>query len=92
MLQLKKIISSRSKVISNFLCPYHCYLWGKCKDLNGAVFTIKVSKNGDGNANDGELIRASLFSKGLLTKPFLVGVSVVHKLVNFINLLLLNNY
>ena len=66
MLQLKKIISSRSKVfISNFLCPYHCYLWGKCKDLQrrgifnhvsclGAVVTIKVSKNSDGNANDGE--------------------------------------
>ena len=58
MLQLKKIISSRSKVfISNLLCPYHHYLWGKCKDLQrrgifnqvfcfGAVVTLKVSKNG----------------------------------------------
>ena len=34
MLQLKKIITSRSKVfISNLLCPYYHYLWGKCKEL-----------------------------------------------------------
>ena len=58
MLQLKKIISSHSKVfISNLLCPYYHYLWGKCKNLQrrgifnqafcfGAFFTIKVSKNG----------------------------------------------
>ena len=58
MLQLKKIISSHSKVfVSNLLCPYYHYLWGKCKDLQqrgifnqvfclGAVVTIKVSKNG----------------------------------------------
>ena len=58
MLRLKKIISSRSKVfISNSLCPFYRYLWGKCKDLKrrgifnqgfclGAVVTIKVSENG----------------------------------------------
>ena len=57
MLQLRKIISFRSKVfISNLLCC-HYYLWGKCKELQqrgifnqvfclGAVVTIKVSKNG----------------------------------------------
>ena len=34
MIRLKKIISSGSKVsISNSLCPYYCYLWGKCKEL-----------------------------------------------------------
>ena len=34
VLRLKKIISSRSKVfISNSLCPYYRYLWGKCKEL-----------------------------------------------------------
>ena len=58
VLRLKKIISSRSKVfISNSLCPYHRYLWGKCKDLQrrgifnqifclGAVVTINVRENG----------------------------------------------
>ena len=58
VLRLKKIISSRSKVfISNSLCPYYRYLWGKCKNLQrrgifnqvfflAAVATIKVSKNG----------------------------------------------
>ena len=58
MLRLKKIISSRSKVfISNSLCPFYRYLWGKCKDMKrrdifnqvfclGAVGTIKVSENG----------------------------------------------
>ena len=58
MLRLKKIISSRSKVfISNSLCPYYRYLWGKCKDLQrrgifnqvfclGAVVTIRASENG----------------------------------------------
>ena len=58
VLRLKKIISSHSKVlISNSLCPYYCYLWCKCKDLQqrgifnqvfclGAVATIKVSENG----------------------------------------------
>ena len=58
VLQLKKIISSRSKVfISNSLCPYYRYLWGKYKELQrrgifsqvfclGAVVTIKVSENG----------------------------------------------
>ena len=58
MLRLKKIISSRSKFfISDSLCPYYRYLWGKCKDLQrrgifnqvfclGAVDTIKVSENG----------------------------------------------
>ena len=58
VLRLKKIISSRSKVfISNSLCPYYRYLWGKCKELQrrgifsqvfclGAVVTIKVSENG----------------------------------------------
>ena len=34
VLRFKKIISARSKVfISNSLCPYYRYLWGKCKDL-----------------------------------------------------------
>ena len=58
MLRLKKIISSRSKVfIPNSLCPYHHYLWDKCKDFQrrgifnqvfclGAVVTKKVSENG----------------------------------------------
>ena len=58
MLRLKKIISFRSKVfISNSLCPYHHYLWDKCKDFQrrgifnqvfclGAVVTKKVSENG----------------------------------------------
>ena len=58
MLQLKKIISSRSKVfISNSLRPYCRYLRGKCKDLQrsgifnqvfclGAVVTRKASENG----------------------------------------------
>ena len=58
VLRLKKIISSRSKAfISNSLCPYYRYLWGKCKNLQrrgifnqvfflAAVATIKVSKNG----------------------------------------------
>ena len=58
ILRLKKIISSRSKdFISNLLCLYYGYLWGKCKDLQqrgifnqvfclGAVVTIKVSENG----------------------------------------------
>ena len=57
MLPLEKIISSRSKVfISNLWCPFHCYLWGKCKDLQqrgifnqgfclGAAVIIKVSEN-----------------------------------------------
>ena len=58
MLQLKKIISSRSKVfISNSLCSYYRYLWGKCKYLQrrgifnqvfclGAVVSIKFSEDG----------------------------------------------
>ena len=34
MLRLKKIITFRSKdFISNLLCPYYRYLWGKCKEL-----------------------------------------------------------
>ena len=34
VLWLKKIITSCSKVfISNLLCPYYHYLWGKCKEL-----------------------------------------------------------
>ena len=73
MLQLKKIISSRSKVfISHSQCPYYRYLWGKCKDLQrrgifnhvlclGAVVTIKVSENGPPvkiyNENDLKFIR-----------------------------------
>ena len=58
VLRLKKIISSRSKIfISNSLCPYHRYLWGKCRYLQrrgifnqifclGAVVTINVRENG----------------------------------------------
>ena len=34
VLRSQKIISSHSKVfISDSLCPYYHYLWGKCKDL-----------------------------------------------------------
>ena len=58
MLQLQKIKGSSSKVfISNSLCPYYCYLRGKCKDLQQkgifnqvfyfeAVVGIKFSRNG----------------------------------------------
>ena len=58
MLRLKKLINSRSNVyITNSLCPYYRFLWGKCKDLQrkalineafclGAVDTIKVRENG----------------------------------------------
>ena len=58
MLQLQKIKGSSSKVfISNSLCPYYCYLRGKCKDLQQrgsfnqvfyfeAVVAIKFSRNG----------------------------------------------
>ena len=57
MLQLRKIISFRSKVFISNLLWCHYYLWGKCKELQqrgifnqvfclGAVVTIKVSKNG----------------------------------------------
>ena len=58
MLRLKKIIRFRNKVyISNSLCPYYHYLWGKGNDLQrrsvfnqvfslGAAVTIKVRENG----------------------------------------------
>ena len=58
ILRLKKSINSRSNVyITNSLCPYCHFLWGKCKDLErkglinqvfclGAVVTIKVRENG----------------------------------------------
>ena len=58
MLRSKKSISSKSKVhITNSLCPYCRYIWGKCKDLQrkgklsqvfclGAVVTIRVTENG----------------------------------------------
>ena len=58
MLRLKKSINSCSNVyITNSLCPYYQFLWGKCKDLQrkglinqvfclGAVVTIKVRENG----------------------------------------------
>ena len=58
MLRLKKSINSRSNVYkTNSLCPYYCFLWGKCKDLQrkgsinqvfclGAVVTTKVRENG----------------------------------------------
>ena len=57
MLRLKKSINSRSNVyITNSLCPYYRFLWGKCKGLQrkglinqvfclGAVVTIKVREN-----------------------------------------------
>ena len=57
MLRSKKSISSKSKVhITNSLCPYCRYIWGKCKDLQrkgklsqvfclGAVVTIRVTEN-----------------------------------------------
>ena len=36
ILRLEEIISSRSRVfISNSMCPYYRYLWGKCKYLQG---------------------------------------------------------
>ena len=56
-LRSKKSISSKSKVyISNSLCPYYHYIWGKCKDLQRkgkvsqvfclrAVVTIRVTEN-----------------------------------------------
>ena len=58
MLRLKKSINLCSNVyITNSLCPYYQFLWGKCKDLQrkslinqvfclGAVVTIKVRENG----------------------------------------------
>ena len=58
VLRLKKITSSCSEVfISNSLCSYYRYLWGKCKYLKqrgifnqvfclGAVVTIKFSEDG----------------------------------------------
>ena len=58
MLRLKKSISSCSNVfVTNFLCLYYGFLWGKCKDLQkkglvnqffclGAVATTKVRENG----------------------------------------------
>ena len=58
MLRLKKSINSRSNVyITNSLCPYYRFLWGKCNELQrkglinqvfcvGAVVTIKVRENG----------------------------------------------
>ena len=58
MLCLKKSINSCNNIhITNSLCPYYCFLWGKCKDQQrkglinqvfclSAVATIKVSENG----------------------------------------------
>ena len=58
MLHLKKSITSKSKVyINNLLCPYYCFLWGKCKELQrkgkvnqvfclGADVTVRVTENG----------------------------------------------
>ena len=58
MLRLNKSINSRSNVyITNSLCPYYRFLWGKCKDLQrkglinqvfclSAVATIKVREIG----------------------------------------------
>ena len=57
ILQQKKDINSKNKVfVTNSLCPYYCFLWGKCKDLQrkgrisqvfclGAVVTIRVTEN-----------------------------------------------
>ena len=34
MLRIKKNVTSKSKVyITNSLCPYHRFLWAKCKEL-----------------------------------------------------------
>ena len=34
MLQRKKDINSKNKVcVTHSVCPYYCFLWGKCKDL-----------------------------------------------------------
>ena len=58
MLSLKKTINSGCNVcITNSLCPYHRFLWDKCKDLQrkglisqvfrlAAFVTIKVRENG----------------------------------------------
>ena len=58
MLHFKKSINLCSNIyITNSLCPYYWFLWGKCKDLQrkglinqvfclGAVVTIKVRENG----------------------------------------------
>ena len=58
MLHFKKSINLCSNIyITNSLCPYYRFLWGKCKDLQrkglinqvfclGAVVTIKVRENG----------------------------------------------
>ena len=56
-LRSKKSISMKSKVyINHSLCPYYCYIWAKCKDLQrkgkvsqvfclGMVVTIRVTEN-----------------------------------------------
>ena len=111
MLQLKKIKSSSSKVfISNSLCPYYCYCWGKCKDLQQkgifnqvscleAVVAIKFSRNGpllkichennvkiyqgDGNASDGEWIKALLRLKVYSQQVFWWGlVPLINQLIS----------
>ena len=57
MLRSKKSIGWKSKIyINHSLCPYYCYIWGKCKDLQrkgkvsqdvflGVVETVKVTEN-----------------------------------------------
>ena len=57
MLQQKKDINSKNKVfVTHSLCPYYCFLWGKCKDLQRkgrisqvfclvAVVTIGITEN-----------------------------------------------
>ena len=57
MLQRKKYTNSKNKVfVTHSLCPYYCFLWGKCKDLQrkgrisqafcfGAAVTIRVTEN-----------------------------------------------
>ena len=57
MLQHKKDIKQKSKVfVSHSLCPYHRFLWGKCKELQrkgrinqvfclGAIVTVRITEN-----------------------------------------------
>ena len=55
MLLLKENVSSNKA--HNSLCPYHRFLWGKCKDLHkkgkvnqifslGTTLTVRVTENG----------------------------------------------
>ena len=51
MLQQKRDINSKNKVlVTHSLCPYYCFLWGKCKHLQrkgriSQVFCLRVTEN-----------------------------------------------